>query len=267
VGKKNVIIYSVFVFVFIACFVFYSILSKNKKYSKITYSIEYQSDTLFAEKEFSDFVSNTHPSIIGKPIDSVNLSIFEKKIETYPYISNADVINNRGNLLIKATQEKVIAKIFNNKDEQFYLAESGKLVPKSKRTAGRLIIVNGNIDKRYSENYFVYQKNTLSKNKFKTLYIVWKMVCFIENDPFWKAQISQIYVNDKLEMELIPTIGEHTILFGNLVSVDNIDKAIKQQFDNLKILYTNGFKITGWDKHKSVNLKFGVEIPCERRNN
>ena len=262
-SKKNIIIYSLFAILFIACFVFYSILSKDKKYSKITYNIEYPSDTLFTEKEFSEFVHKIQPIIIGKPIDSVERSILEKKIETYPYISNADVMNNRGNLLIKATQEKVIAKIFNNKDEQFYLAESGKLVPKSKNTAGRLIIVNGNIDKRYSENCFVCQKDTISKNK--TLCIVWKMVRFIENDPFWKAQISQIYVNNKREIELISTVGDHVIMFGNIESAKNIDKKIRQRFNYLLDTYLEGFKITGWDKHKSINLKYGPRIFCERK--
>ena len=95
--------------------------------------------------------------------------------------------------------------------------------------------------------------------------IVWKMVCFIENDPFWKAQISQIYVNEGQNLELIPTIGEHVILFGNVAFADDIDEAIRQRFENLKNLYVNGFKITGWDKYQSINLKHGTEIPCERR--
>ena len=265
-SKKNIVIYSIFALVFIACFVFYSILSKGRTYSKITYSIEYPSDTLFTEQEFSRYVSQIRPSIIGKPIDTVNLSAFKKKINNYPYISNANVINNRGNLLIKATQEKIIAKIFNNKDEQFYLAESGKLVPKSKNTAGRIIIVNGNINKRYSENYFVY-KDTANKNSSKTLYAVWRIAYFIENNPFWKVQISQIYVNEQSEIELIPTVGDHIILFGNVASADNIDAVIKQRFDNLIDIYTEGFKITGWDKYKSINLKFGTRIACERKDN
>jgi cell division protein FtsQ len=265
-NKKNIIIYSIFAFVFIACFVFYSILSKDKKYSKITYNIDYPSDTLFIEKEFSEFVHKIHPAIIDKSIDSINLSILEKKIKTYPYISNADVMNNRGNLLIKARQERIIAKIFNNKDEQFYLAESEKLVPKSRNSAGRTIIVNGNIDKRYSNNCLVCQKDTVSKNNSKTLCIVWKIVRFIENDPFWKVQISQIYVNNKQEIELIPAIGDHIILFGNVASANNIDEAIKQRFKNLKNIYIEGFKIRGWDKYNSVNLKFGTEIPCEKKN-
>ena len=264
-SKKNIIIYSLFAIVFVACFVFYSILSKGKAYKNMVFDIEYLSDTLFTEEEFSQYVVKVHPPIIGKLIDSVNLSIFEREIETFPYISNADVINNRGTLIIKAQQEKIIAKIFNNKNEQFYLAESGKLVPKSKNTAGRLIVINGNIDKQYSNNYFVHKDSNLGKNKDFILYIVWKMTCFIENDPFWKAQISQIYVSEGQKLELIPTIGEHVILFGDIASAENIDEVIKQRFENLKNLYIDGFKITGWDKYKSINLKFGTEIPCEMR--
>ena len=277
-SKKNIIIYSLFAVVFIACFVFYSILSKGKTYTNILYEIEYPSDTLFTEEEFSQYVKKVHSPVIGKLIDSVNLSLFEKKIETFPYISNADVINNRGTLLIKAKQEKIIAKIFNSKDEQFYLAKSGKLVPKSKSTAGRILVVNGYINKQYSENQFVYnvcknkneeknEKKKKEKTNYSTLFLVWKIACFIENDPFWKAQISQLYVNSNQDIELIPTVGEHVVLFGSISSLENIDKAIRQKFNNLEYLYTDGFKITGWDKYKSINLKYGTEIPCERKNN
>jgi cell division protein FtsQ len=261
-SKKNIIIYSIFALVFIACFVFYSILSKDKKYTDIIYHIEYPSDTLFTEKEFSQFVEKNCPRIIGKPIDSIDLQKLERKIETYPYISNADVINNKGKLIIKATQEKIIAKVFNSKNEQFYFADNGKLVPKSKNTAGRILVINGYIKERYSENYSV-KNNFLAKNKDSILYIVWKMACFIENDPFWKAQITQIYVNESQELELIPTIGEQVILFGKVALTNNIDKVIKHKFNNLSSLYINGFKITGWDKYQSINHKDGTEIPCE----
>jgi cell division protein FtsQ len=267
-NKRNTVIYIIFGIIFIACFVFYAILSKEQTYDKIVYKIEYPSDTLFTEKEFDKYVSKNYPSIVGNPFDSVNLSLLEKRIEKYPYISNADVINNRGTLIIKATQDKIIAKIFNNRNEQFFLAESGKLVPKTKNTAGRIMIVNGAISKRYAENYFVHKEDK-AKNKpnakYAALNLVWRIAIFIEKDPFWKAQISQIYVNDKQELELIPTIGDHVVLFGQVNANEDIDYAIQQRFDNLKHLYVDGFKITGWNKYKSINLKYGTEIPCKRK--
>jgi len=264
---KNKIIYSLFAILIVACFVFYAILSKDKKYSGVTYDIEYFSDTLFTEKDLAQYA---HLSVIGKPFDSVNLAALETQIETFPYISNADVINNRGNLIIKATQEKVIARIFNNKDEQFLLAESGKLVPKAKNKAGRMLVISGNIHERYADNYFVYAKDTVHKNqpniKYSPLHLAWKIAFFIEQSPFFKAQISQIYVNESRDLELVPVVGEHIILFGNVVMNENIDEVIEERFDNLKYIYSEGFKITGW-KYKSINLKYGREIiPCVRNS-
>ena len=269
-SKRNIIIYTLFAFAVIGCFVSYNILSRNKKYVDIKYQIQYPSDTLFSQQEFSRFISTVYPSsVIGKPFDSVNLSVFEKTIETYPYICDADVINNRGTLLIKATQEKIIAKVLNNKDEWFLLAESGKLVPKTKNNAGRITVINGNINEGYVNNCFVFNVDTLRQNKeegkYSSLRIAWKIACFVEKNPFWKAQISQIYVNEKQEIELVPTVGEHVVLFGSVYRHENIDEVIKKKFDNLKNLYIDGFKITGWEKYKLINLKYGTEIPCERK--
>ncbi|MDR1182750.1 MAG: hypothetical protein LBL13_12300 [Bacteroidales bacterium] len=267
-SKKNIVVYIIFSVIFVVCFVFYAILSKEQTYQKIVYRIEYKSDALFTEEEFNRYVMKAYPQIIGRPFDSVNLSLLEKKIEKYPYISNADVINNRGTLVIKATQDKIIAKIFNDRDEQFLLAESGKLVPKTKNTSGRIIVVNGCIGKRYSDNYFISpQETTANKQRYSSLNLVWRIARFIEKEPFWKAQISQIYVNEKQELELVPTIGEHIILFGSVNVHEDAEQVIRQRFDNLKNLYVDGFKITGWDKYKSINLKYGTEIPCKKNNN
>ena len=91
------------------------------------------------------------------------------------------------------------------------------------------------------------------------MYGVWKLAQFIENDAFWKAQIAQIYINLQQEMELVPVVGDHIILFGK-------SKNIEEKFKNLKYIYTKGFNISGWNKFSSINLKFGNQIPCEKRN-
>lgn len=265
-NRKN-IFYVVFAVLFVACFVFYALSSGDKKYGKIKYQIEYPSDTLFSEAEFSRYIATVYPSIIGKVFDSVNLSAFEKKVEKYPYISDADVINNRGTLVVKAVQEKIIAKVFNNKDQWFLLAESGKLVPKSKNNAGRIIVINGNISQSYIKDSIIYASDRQGKTKYFPLHIAWKIACFIEKDPFWKAQIGQIYINDSQEIELVPTVGEHVVLFGSIYKHENMEEVIEEKFDNLKSLYIEGFKITGWDKYKTINLKYGTEIPCEKRIN
>jgi cell division protein FtsQ len=262
------ILYIVFALIFIGCFIFYATLTRDQRYAKLVYHIDYPSDTLFSEKEFSNYIAIHCLSIIGKSIDSVNLSSFEKQIEQYPYISNADVINNRGTLLIKATQEKIIVKLFNRSGDSFFLAASGKLVPKTRSAAGRLVIANGYINDKYVARHFVGSEDTLGIRKLKAkhspLYTIWKIAIFMETDSFWQAQIGQIYVNEQQEIELIPTVGDHLILFGNIMFDEDADAIIKQRLTNLKSLYTEGFKITGWDRYDVINLKYGMEIPCKK---
>ncbi|MDR1878956.1 MAG: hypothetical protein LBQ64_05265 [Bacteroidales bacterium] len=267
-NRKRKISYILFPCIFIGCFVVYAYLTKGQRFEQIEYSIEYPSDTLFVKEDFSQYINSHCPVVIGKLFDSVNLSTFEKKVEEYPYISNADVIHNKKTLIVKAKQEKIIAKITNRRGEEFLLAQSGKLVPKRKNS-GRIIVANGNIPNRYVVGYFVGREETSDKSKgkknYSPLYTVWKIACFIENDPFWKAQTGQIYVNEKQEIELVPTVGDHIILFGKIALHEDADKTVQQRFDNLKYLYTEGFKITGWERYKLINLKYGTEIPCEKK--
>ncbi len=270
---KKVILYVLFFVILIGCFVLYAILLKGQKYDKIVYHIEYPSDTLFTEDQLVQYVQKNCASIAGKPFDSVDLTAFEKIVDQYPYLEDADVINNQGTLIIKAKQEKIVAKIFNQDNEPFLLAESGKLVPSSNNTAGRIVVANGYISNKYVKNYRVKEIKDTSAIKsntpkyHNTLYSLWQIACFIENDPFWKAQIGQIYVNENQEIELIPTVGTHTILFGRIKQHEHTEEVIAERFRNLKYIYTQGFRITGWDKYQTINLKFGPEIPCGKRVN
>ena len=270
---KKKIIYIVLAVVIIGCLVLYALLSNGQKYQEIIYKIEYPSDTLFSEVQLADYVKKNCPTVIGKSIDSITRNNFEKTVEKYPYLEDAQVVNNGGTLIIKAQQVKIVAKIQNINNEQFLLAESGKLVPLSKNTAGRIVVASGVIRNKYTEQTKVQAPHdslltkTNAPKYHNALFTVWKIACFIENDPFWKAQIGQIYVNEKQEIELVPTVGEHVVLFGRVELRENMEKAIENKFANLKTLYTQGFIMTGWDKYQTVNLKYGKEIPCEKRKN
>ena len=38
---------------------------------------------------------------------------------------------------------------------------------------------------------------------------------YISSDSLWNAQIIQIYLKDNKEIELVPRVGNHTILLGD----------------------------------------------------
>jgi cell division protein FtsQ len=80
----------------------------------------------------------------------------------------------------------------------------------------------------------------------------------IYDDPFWKAQIEQVYVDQHGEFILAPRVGDHLIEFGNIN-----DMSIK--FRNLKALYKQGWDTREWNLYKRINLKYKGQVVCTKR--
>lgn len=267
---KRIIVYVVAILVLIGCFVGYAILTKNQRYKKVVYEISYPSDTLFTSEDLRKYADKHCPAIADQSVDSVKLLDFERKLKNYPYLETVDVVTNQGTVTVKAKQEKVIAKVFTAENKLFYLAKSGKVLPDSSLSAGRVVVANGNIFIQYRP--FLYanmeeKTDTLNRkqNYYSTLYTIWKIADYLDEDEFWQAQIGQIYIDAKGDVLLTPTVGEHLVIFGKIRHCDKPSEVVAQRFENLKSVYKQGFKITGWDRYKTINLKFGSGIPCERK--
>ena len=84
------------------------------------------------------------------------------------------------------------------------------------------------------------------------------MALFIDDNPFWKKQIEQLYVNSKQEYELIPRVGAHLILLGE---ADEFDR----QLDQLWAFYQQGLNNVGWNRYEIINLKFRNQIVCTKK--
>ena len=87
---------------------------------------------------------------------------------------------------------------------------------------------------------------------------IYNLASYINKDDFWKAQFQQIYVNENFEFELIPIVGDFNIIFGD---ISNIEK----KFEKLKLMYKTGFNNEGWNKYKTINLKYKNQIVCTKK--
>jgi cell division protein FtsQ len=79
----------------------------------------------------------------------------------------------------------------------------------------------------------------------------------LECDEFTKALVEQIYLNSNGEIELIPKIGEQTILLGDTTS-------LKEKLETLKIFYTQGNRNEAWSTYRSINLKYRDQVICKK---
>ena len=129
-------------------------------------------------------------------------------------------------------------------------------MPASQNYTSYEIIASGNIEQNYSfeniDSFPKLQENPVKKTVIDDLFTLIK---YINNNAFFLAQIEQIYVNQDNEFELIPRVGNQTILFG---TIDNYE--IK--FNNLEAFYKKAMNKVGWNKYKTISVQFDNQIVC-----
>ena len=84
-------------------------------------------------------------------------------------------------------------------------------------------------------------------------------VDIIRRDDLWSSEIVQIVAHgggDKaLELEIIPRSGRYTILLGR---ADDIERKLA----DLDAFYRNALSNVGWDRYRSINVKYKGQIVC-----
>ncbi len=195
--------------------------------------------------------------IVGEKISSINTDNIENILQTNPHVKQANVFrSNNGELEVEVTQRKAVARIINKTNISYYIDDEGIIMPLSNKYSPYVIVVNGNIDEPYSKWSDKPLTTDSSKNEF--LPKLYTLIQFITNDKFWNAQIEQIYVTKNKEFELIPRVGNQTIIFGNINNY-------KTKFKKMKAFYDNGVGQVGWNKYKSINLKYENQVVCTKR--
>jgi len=87
---------------------------------------------------------------------------------------------------------------------------------------------------------------------------VFRLAKMISEDAFLKASISQIYVNSKNKIDLVPVIGNQLIRFGTIENA-----ALK--LDNLKAFYQKAFVKQNGNRYSQINLEFINQIVCTKK--
>lgn len=82
----------------------------------------------------------------------------------------------------------------------------------------------------------------------------------VESDGFWSAEIVQIVASSAssgaTELVLVPRSGDFRIVFGE------IGDEAERKFDKLQKFYRNGLCNLGWDRYKTINLKYKNQVVC-----
>jgi cell division protein FtsQ len=200
-------------------------------------------------------------NIFGNVSNSIDLEGIEAALKARQIIREAEAfITEPGELHIEISQKTPFVRIFNRYGQGYYLDRDGNIIPLSQSFSPYVIVANGYIAEPFTIS------TTLNINKIKhdslsrslhTVYDVYRLAAFIEDDKFWNSQIEQIYVSASYDIELIPRVGSHIIELGR---VENLD----EKFENLKMLYLQGFNKLGWNKYGKISLKYKNQVVCTK---
>jgi cell division protein FtsQ len=207
-----------------------------------------------------DLLNSRGKQPLGKKLNDINIGMLEKLINSNPFVANAEVFSTiDGEVNIDISQRVPILMIINNNDEHFYIDDQGEFIPVSQNYTANVIVANGNIFNGYAEKrIFKYNLEKVdSVTEIQIISQIYDLACFINKDPFWNAQIEQIYVNEQTEIELIPRIGSHRIILGDVSQFD-------EKFKRLMIFYKQGLNITGWNNYSVINLKYKNQVVCTK---
>ena len=212
-------------------------------------------------KDIMESVNNKFGSLKGKPLSSINISLLEKIINTNPFIAEAEVFSTiDGKINIEVKQRTPVVRVVNVKDESFYIDDQGVFMPLSSEYTARVTVANGFIFDTESERKVTVYDGEKRDTAIKHSRIddVFHVANFIYHHDFWNAQIEQIYINLNGDIELIPRVGSQNIVLG---STEDLEK----KMNKLLLFYNEGLNKTGWNKYKTINLKYEGQIVCTKK--
>jgi len=199
----------------------------------------------------------------GKRLLSINISLLEKIIDNNPFVLKAEVFSTiDGKLKIDVRQRNPVVRIINAFNESYYIDDRGSLMPLSDKYTARVVVANGSIfNKEKDQGVRKATIESAADTAFHPTVLekVFILSNYIVHHDFWNAQIEQIYINSDGEMELIPRVGNHTIVFGD-------EKEMDEKFNKLLTFYEEGLSKTGWNQYRTINLTFKDQVVCTKRN-
>lgn len=175
---------------------------------------------------------------------SLDLRKMEEKLEKHAWVREAQLfIDNNGILKVKIEEREPVARIFTATGGSYYIDSACERLPLTDKIAVRLPVFTG----------FPAEGTRLSTADKILLRQVRDMSAFISKDPFWSAQIAQIDITPQRNFEMVPTVGNHIIEFG-----DGND--IEGKFRRLFMFYEQVLSKRGLNGYERVNVQFARQV-------
>lgn len=197
------------------------------------------------------------------PMRNINFDYIEKLIKTHPAVAKVQTYSDyEGKLIIVIKQRTPILRVVPKDLSQangYYIDAEGEIMPLSKKHTAHVTVLTGEITPEFTKSL---HKDSITVEHVKSLYgytllDVFEFSKFIATHELWGPQFDQIHINSEYDIELIPRVGNHIILLGDLENY-------RYKLSKLEAMYREGFKKADWNKYTIINLKYSNQVVCTK---
>jgi cell division protein FtsQ len=229
------------------------IAAVNKKDEEICKGYEIRihgaNEQLFLDKADIIELLTADNRIKGVTVSSLDLQKMEEKLERHAWIRSAQLfVDNNSILKISVEEREPVARIFTMAGNSFYIDSACERLPLTEKIAVRLPVFTN----------FPSERLRWNKADKALMRQIKEMSEFIQKDQFWTAQIAQVDITPQRNFEMVPTVGNHIIEFG-----DGSD--VESKFRRLFVFYTQVMSKTGLNSYERVNVQFARQVVGKKK--
>ncbi|MDX1908302.1 MAG: hypothetical protein SF053_14800 [Bacteroidia bacterium] len=186
--------------------------------------------------------------LTGVPMGQIDLGMVELALRQDRTVLHGEAWKSiAGSLHLEATLRKPLARLINNSGTTLYLDENGYKFPDSRLHTAYVPLIRGD-----------FEEGAVDTFACNTILAAVPVLQYIQQNPFWNAQIAEIWIEQSGELVLYPQIGDARIEFGQ-------PSRIREKFSNLLDFYRQVLPETGWSLYKSVSVAYRGQVVARRR--
>lgn len=176
----------------------------------------------------------------GQLLDEVSLRTMEEALEASPLIRSSECHKTiSGHIAVEVECRRPILHIITDRGESYYLDEEGEIIDHIAK-AVYLPMATGHITRKFAQQELL------------------ALAQYLQSDELWNAQVEQIHVTQRGDIELTPRVGDHTILLGRPGNYEH-------KFDKLRAFYKKGLNEVGWNRYSYINIDHTDQVVATKR--
>ncbi len=172
--------------------------------------------------------------VVGQPMRDIPTQTIEDALLRHPLVRTAVCYERLDGVIVaEVTQRVPLFRVAGGSN--FFVDTDRRVMPVRSTTAAYVPVATG----------FITEQMATQE--------LYDFFDYVSHNPFWNAQIVQVDVRQNGELVIVPRVGGHIILLGDL-------NEYKTKLKKMRIFYSEGFAKIGWKEYREIDLRYANQV-------